>query len=263
MLFRIFTLATLALAPWAMGATVNADDYYQDGKLVSTSDNKLTITCAENKEHVFTVSPTIKVKRDGRSCKYVELTPGTRVRVFTRHDDKQQAIAIEAIEKLNAFDGTHDGKLVSITETKLIMTGKDGKEHSHILSTDSKLVLDGQPCTWDAFKSGNRIRVTTRTEDTQAVIRIEGLDKQELFAGTQDGKYVSNTTNQLVMTNMEGNERTLQLSANASVTCDGQVCKMEDLKPGMRIRIITTTDDHALINRIEALVKKEAFDTIN
>lgn len=263
MLFRMFSLALLALAPIVMGTTLVADDYYQDGKLVSTADNKITVTCPLGKEYTFTLSPSIKVKWDGRTCKCEELTPGVRIRVFTSHDDRQQATAIEAIDKIIAFDGAHDGKLVSITETTLMMTGKNGKEHSHVLSADTRLILDGQPVKWDALKAGNRIRVTTRTEQTQTVIRIEALDKQEQFAGTKDGKYVSNAKNQLVMTNSEGNEQSLQLSCNVSVMCDGQACKLDDLKPGTRIRIISLTEDHALINRIDALVKKNAFDILD
>jgi len=95
------------------------------------------------------------------------------------------------------------------------------------------------------------------------VVRLEAIDKEALFTGTQDGKYVSNTANHLVMTNKAGSEQTLHISANASVLCDGQVCKMEDLKSGMRIRIISLTDDQTLINRIEALDKKDAFDILN
>ena len=34
-------------------------------------------------------------------------------------------------------DRTHDGKLVSVTSDKLVMTGKDGNERSHTLHATS------------------------------------------------------------------------------------------------------------------------------
>ena len=37
---------------------------------------------------------------------------------------------------------THDGKVVSVAESKLVMTGKDGKEHSHIVAADAKVTCD-------------------------------------------------------------------------------------------------------------------------
>ena len=263
MLFRMFTLAVLALAPLAVGPTLTAEDYTRDGKIISIADNKLVIACKDDKEHTFTLAADAQVKCDGRTCAFGELKPGTKVRVTTRPDDKQLVIRIEAIVKQGAFDGTHDGKLVSITENKLVMTGKNGKEHSHILSAYVKLSCDGQPCKWNEMKPGTKIRVTTKSEETQSVVQIEAIDKQELFAGTLDGKFVSNTENKMVMTNKDGKEQTLNLSANATVTCDGQICKVDDLKAGMRIRTTTKTDDNLLVSRIEALDKQEAFDILN
>jgi hypothetical protein len=153
--------------------------------------------------------------------------------------------------------------VISVTENKLVMTCKDGKEYSHSLSPQVKLSRDGQPCKWDELKAGTRIRVTTKTEGTQLVIRIEAIDRQELFEGTQDGKFVSNTVNKLTMTNSAGKEQTLNLSANANVTCDGQPCKVDDLKAGMRIRTTTFADNNQLTVRVEALDKQEAFEILN
>jgi hypothetical protein len=56
---------------------------------------------------------------------------------------------------------------------------------------------------------------------------------------------------------------TLNVSANANVSCDGRICQADDLKPGMRIRITTMTDANQLVTRIEALDKQEAFDILN
>jgi uncharacterized protein (TIGR03000 family) len=82
----------------------------------------------------------------------------------------------------NAADkSTHDGKVVSIAEDKLVMTGKDDQEHSHALTADVKLSCDGSICNCKDIKAGMRIRVTTKKDDKQTVTRIEALDKNVDF----------------------------------------------------------------------------------
>jgi len=77
---------------------------------------------------------------------------------------------------------THDGKVVSITSEKLVMTSTDGKEHSHSLTADAKLTLDGKVCKAADLKAGTRIRVTTVAADKKVANRVEGLDKNPDFA---------------------------------------------------------------------------------
>jgi hypothetical protein len=76
---------------------------------------------------------------------------------------------------------THDGKVVSATTEILVMTGQDGKEHSHSLATDAKLTLDGKSCQAEDLKNGMRIRVTLNDQAKQLVTKIEALDKQAEF----------------------------------------------------------------------------------
>lgn len=77
---------------------------------------------------------------------------------------------------------THDGKVVSITSNKLMMTSKDGQEHSHTLTADAKLTLDGKTCKAADLKPGTRIRVTTQGADNNIANRIEGINKNPDFA---------------------------------------------------------------------------------
>lgn len=77
---------------------------------------------------------------------------------------------------------THDGKVVSITADELVMTGTDGKEHSHALAPDAKLTLDGETCKASDLKAGMRIRVTLKSADSQEAINVEALDKNPEFA---------------------------------------------------------------------------------
>ena len=168
---------------------------------------------------------------------------------------------------LAAEPNTHDGKVVSITGGKLVMTSQEGSEHSHTLAADATLTLDGKACKAADLKAGTRIRVTTQGADKSVANRVEGLDKNQAFAAVasnrQDGKVVSITGNKLVMTGKLGKEEhTCTLSADVKVTCDGKVCKSSDLKPGLRIRVTSENDDSRAATRIEAIDKNLEFASL-
>jgi hypothetical protein len=126
------------------------------------------------------------------------------------------------------------------------MTGKDGEEHSPALAADAQLTLDGKACQAADLKAVTRIRVTTGSADKGAVSRIEGLDKNREFAAQNrhEGKIVSIAGSKLVVTGAEGSaDHACTLAATAKITCDGKVCKAGDLKPGMRVRITTSSGE--------------------
>jgi hypothetical protein len=79
-------------------------------------------------------------------------------------------------------NATHDGTVVSITSDKLVMTNREGIEHSHALTTDAKLTLDGKTCTAADLKPGTKIRVTLQSDAPHAAIRVEAIDKNPEFA---------------------------------------------------------------------------------
>jgi uncharacterized protein (TIGR03000 family) len=84
--------------------------------------------------------------------------------------------AAQATEK-----STHDGKVVSIAEDTLVMTGKDEKEHKHALTADVKMICDGKVCKYEDIRAGMKIRVTSKKDDNHTVTRIEALDKNDRF----------------------------------------------------------------------------------
>jgi hypothetical protein len=94
------------------------------------------------------------------------------------------ATAFAADEK-DAEKTTHDGKVVSITSTKLVMSNQDGKEHSHKLATDATLTLDGKACKAKDLKAGTKIRVTTKKDEPEVATNIEAIDKNEEFKETE------------------------------------------------------------------------------
>ncbi len=162
----------------------------------------------------------------------------------------------------DAHESTHDGKFVSVSGNKLMMTNKDGKEHSHTLAADAKVTCDGKACKAADLKAGTKIRVTTKNDDTKAVTRIEAIDKHETFAAaanTHEGKFVSLTDHKLVMTDAKGKEHSHTLAKDATMTCDGKACKADHLKAGMKIRVTTKQDDASVATQVDCLDKHAEF----
>lgn len=73
-----------------------------------------------------------------------------------------------------------------------------------------------------------------------------------------EGKVVSVAGGKLVMS-VDGKEHTHNVPDSAKVTCDGKICKLDDLKPGMRIRVWTPKNDEKKAVRIDALDKNKDF----
>jgi CTP-dependent riboflavin kinase len=176
------------------------------------------------------------------------------------------ALAAKKAEKVKvvkaAKAATHVGKVVSITGSKLVMTSKDGKEHSHTLAITARFTCDGKVCKAQDLKAGTKIRVTTQTSDAKVATRIEAIVKNRSFADTHDGKIVSITGNKLVMTSKGGKKHSHTLAADVKVTCDGKVCKFSDLKPEMRIRVTSESDAPHTVIRVEALDKNLKFASL-
>jgi hypothetical protein len=73
-----------------------------------------------------------------------------------------------------------------------------------------------------------------------------------------EGKVVSVAAGKLVMS-VDGKEHTHTVAADAKVTCDGKNCKLNDLKPGQRVRVWTAKDDAKAALKIAAIDKDKDF----
>ena len=159
-------------------------------------------------------------------------------------------------------EATHVGKVVSVTGDQLVMTNKAGKEHSHALTADAKITCDGKVCKAEDLKAGTKIRVTT-SKDAKVVTCIEAIDMNKSFVDTLDGAVVSITGTKLVMTGPQGKkEHSHTLAADVKITCDGQVCKSSDLKPGMKIRVTSESETPHTATQIEAIDKNLKFASL-
>jgi hypothetical protein len=74
---------------------------------------------------------------------------------------------------------TFEGKIVSASGGKLVVSGSDGKEHSHTLAKDAKLTNTGEACKSEDLKAGHKIRVTTKQDDRNVVTAVECLEKKD------------------------------------------------------------------------------------
>jgi hypothetical protein len=73
-------------------------------------------------------------------------------------------------------------------------------------------------------------------------------------AKTHEGKVVKAGGGKLTMTDKDGkNEHTHDVATDATITCDGKACKLEDLKAGTAITV--TMKDEKTAAKIEAKTK--------
>jgi hypothetical protein len=69
-------------------------------------------------------------------------------------------------------DNTHEGTVVSVSDNKLTMSGKDGKdEHTHDVGADAKVSLNGKDAKLADLKKGDKVKVTMG--DDKKVSKIE------------------------------------------------------------------------------------------
>lgn len=66
---------------------------------------------------------------------------------------------------------THDGTVVSVTDSKLTMTDKDGKEHSHDIAATTPITLNGREAKLADLKKGDKVRVSMGADNK--VTKIE------------------------------------------------------------------------------------------
>jgi hypothetical protein len=73
---------------------------------------------------------------------------------------------------------------------------------------------------------------------------------------THEGKIVSAGKDKLVMTGKDGKtEHTHTVAPDASITCDGKACKLDDLKAGFHVKVTTKKGDKTVATKIEATTK--------
>jgi len=86
---------------------------------------------------------------------------------------------ISAVVTADDKDNVHTGKFISATGKSFKMELKNGKEHSHTLANDAKVIgEDGKECRLSEFRKGQVIRVTTRADDTTTATKVEAVKRR-------------------------------------------------------------------------------------
>ncbi len=75
-----------------------------DGKVVSITPDKLTMSEKDGKEHSHTLAANVKVTCDGKACTVADLKKGMRIRVTTDAKDNHAADRIEALDNNRDFE---------------------------------------------------------------------------------------------------------------------------------------------------------------
>jgi hypothetical protein len=75
-----------------------------------------------------------------------------------------------------------------------------------------------------------------------------------VFAASHKGKVVEAGAGKLTMTDTAGkNQHTMEVPADATITCGGKKCGLEDLKPGMSVTVTTEkTGDQSVVTKVRA-----------
>jgi hypothetical protein len=93
-------------------------------------------------------------------------------------------------------------------------------------------------------------------------IELHGPD-DEPYTGpkpkAQEGTVVRAGGKELVMEGHQGDRHTYKLAPTTKVTCDGQGCTLDDLKPSQKVRVTLKPGDKITATKIEALDKNLEF----
>jgi hypothetical protein len=84
--------------------------------------------------------------------------------------------------------------------------------------------------------------------------RVETNMRAAAYSKTHERKIVSVIGNKLMTVASDGREHAYTVTPDAKVTCDDVVCRSDELRPGITIRVTT------LPNNRTAAVKIESFD---
>lgn len=84
-------------------------------------------------------------------------------------------VAFAMVNVAAAAEKKHEGTVVSAAEGKLVMTDKNGNEHSHDVGATAKITLDGKASKITDLKKGYKVTVTT--DDAGKVLNIDARSK--------------------------------------------------------------------------------------
>ena len=83
-------------------------------------------------------------------------------------------VLLHASQALTADVQVHKGTVVSASNGRLVMKDMAGKEHTHLVSKDTKVTINGQPGRLEQLTPTMQVRVAT--EGADKVVSISTVD---------------------------------------------------------------------------------------
>lgn len=89
-------------------------------------------------------------------------------------------VALLVFVSTSSAQDSHEGKVVSVSDGKLIMTDKEGKnEHSHAVPVEATVSCDGKDCKLDDLTKDCWVKVTTEKRGAANVVtKVEAWKKK-------------------------------------------------------------------------------------
>jgi len=154
---------------------------------------------------------------------------------------------------------TIEGKVTSLSTTQLTMTDKKGVQHSHLISPNVILTLDGKPAKVEQIAAGTKIRASI-TGAEKRVTAMEAIKKNRNFASYRfKGELINLALSRLIMRTEDGKTIEKKLDPEARLILDGKECKSDDLSPATKIRVTTQASDRDTVIVLEGIFNNKTF----
>ena len=86
-------------------------------------------------------------------------------------------MAITTHDKHEEAAETHRGKIIGITDRKLVIKSDTCQEQLFTVVHDVRVTRDGKPCSVQDLRLGVVVRISTRRDDEHAAIAIEWVER--------------------------------------------------------------------------------------
>jgi len=92
---------------------------------------------------------------------------------------------------------------------------------------------------------------------TAAYAADKPADNKDNTNSTVIGTVTKAAADSITITDKDGKDRTLTVSKDAKVTCDGKECKVTDLKNGTMVTVTLNADHKDQVDKIDAKTSKD------
>jgi len=146
---------------------------------------------------------------------------------------------------------THEGKFVSYKEDKLIIKGKDDKDHEFKVGKDAKVMSDGKEVKWDEIKKDADVTVTEKDGTATKVEVKKEKEAAPAEAKTHEGKFVSYKEDKLTIKGKDDKDHDYKVGKDVKPMSGDKEVKWDEIKKDADV---TVTEKDGTATKVE--VKK-------